>query len=467
MHMEELKRALAPFRRRLRREAALKSGVTAALAVLPLALAAEGVCRALRRPLPVPGFALCAWLMLAALLYALHDRPTLRETARRVDALGLHDAVGTAVEYRHSESGMCRMQRAQAVERVRAADPATLPVFVPKKRLVVCACLLAALCVICALPQAAQPDAEAVGQSDAAALLQARLDALRETILAAELRESDRAELLSELDSLQQRLGAGALDVTALAELSRRMDELSGSVGQLTPVDTYAEALMEIELLRPVGEAIAAEDEKRLDDALGALESSLTASSGTEQINALMDVVYAIGSSMRRPVRDERQDVLAHAFAVLSGEMESAAAMVYNRQDNTKKIADALDGVRMRVLDFWAGKDLERRSGAQEEEETQRRLSHWADKPGENEIDYAAVETVFDPRQCGAPEGYVPGALDAQGNRQAIAAPQEAVAGEVPYGEVFARAYAAFLSGRDQLPQELQEAASAYFLSLQ
>lgn len=465
--MEELKRALAPFQGRLRREAALRSVAIAGLTVLPLALAGAGVCRALRRPLSLLPWSVGVWALGALLLYALRERPTLRETARRVDALGLHNAVGTAVEYQRSEREICRMQRAQAVERVRATDPATLPVSVPGKRLAACACLLAALGVVCALPWPLSPDAEAFAQSDAAALLQARLDALRETILSAELRESDRAELLGELDSLQQRLGDGALDVTSLAELSRRMDELSGSVGQLTPVDTYAEALMEIDLLRPIGEAIAAEDEQKLDDALGALEGSLTASSGTEQINALMDVVYAIGSSMRRPVRDERQDVLAHAFAVLSGEMESAAAMVYNRQDNTEKIAGAIDGVRSRVLDFWAGKDLERKSAAQEEEETQRRLSHWADKPGENEIDYAAVETVFDPRQSGAPEGYVPGALDAQGNRQAIVAPEEAVAGEVPYGEVYARAYADFLSGREQLPQELQEAASAYFLSLQ
>ena len=86
----ELKRALAPFLRRLRREAAARSGVNGALAVLPLALAGEIVCRALHRPLPVAACALGAWMLTAALLYVLRDRPTQREAARRIDALGLH-----------------------------------------------------------------------------------------------------------------------------------------------------------------------------------------------------------------------------------------------------------------------------------------------------------------------------------------------------------------------------------------
>ena len=112
---EGLKRALAPYMRRLRREAALRSGVNAGLTVLPVALVAAVYCHATGRALPVAACALGAWLLLAAALYALLYRPTQREAARRIDALGLHDAVGTAVEYQGSASGMCRMQREQAL----------------------------------------------------------------------------------------------------------------------------------------------------------------------------------------------------------------------------------------------------------------------------------------------------------------------------------------------------------------
>ena len=464
----ELKRALAPFLRRLWREAAARSGVNGALAVLPLALAGEIVCRALHRPLPGAAGALGAWMLTAALLYVLRDRPTQREAARRIDALGLHEAVGTAVEFQGCDSGMCRMQRAQAVEALERTDPRSLPVSQPVRRGAVCLCLLAALCIVSALPQSVWPDAPGdAAQSDAVSLLQARLDALRQTIETAELRAEDRAQLLAQLDAMQAQLDEGQLDVSALPELSRRMDELAGSVDQLTPVDTYAEALIEIELLRSVGEAIAAEDETALAQAFSEMERRLTGLSGTEQINALMDVVYAIGSSMRRPVRDARQDVLAHAFAVLSGELESAVAMVYNRQDNTRKIAGAFDGAQERVHDFFAGKDLEREEAAQEQEETQRRLSHWADKPGENEINHGEVETVYDPPAGGARDGYVPGALDADGQVQRIAAPDGPIEGEVPYGSVYGAYYAAYLQAQDQLPRELQETAAAYLLSLQ
>ena len=460
---EGLKRALAPYIRRLRREAALRSGVNAGLTVLPVALAAAVYCHAAGRALPVAACALGAWLLLAAALYALLYRPTQREAARRIDALGLHDAVGTAVEYQGSASGMCRMQREQALCALQGVKPQQLSVRVPKRRGVACLCLLAALCVLCAWPVQMKPSSDMQQTDSALDLLAARLDALRETIETSELRASDRAELLAQLNDMQAQLAAGQLDVAAIAELSRRLDELAGTVGQLTPVDTYAEALMEQELLRAVGEAIAAEDETKLAEAFDAMESDLDALSGAEQINALMDVVYAIGGSMRRPVRDERQDVLAHAFAVLSGELESAVAMVYNRQNNEKKIAGAFDNAQARVLDFFAGKDLERQQAAQEEEPVERQRSHWADRPGENEIDYAAVETVFEPARAALPEDYVPGALGADGQAQRIAAP-ESVEGEVPFGEVYADYYAAFL--QEQLPMALRETAADYLMNL-
>ena len=107
--------------------------------------------------------------------------------------------------------------------------------------------------------------------------------------------------------------------------------------------------------------------------------------------------------------------------------------------------------------------DATRQQAAQEEEPNERQRSHWADRPGENEIDYAAVETVFEPSRASLPEDYVPGALGADGQAQRIAAP-ESVEGEVPFGEVYAAYYAAFL--QEQLPTALRETAADYLMNL-
>ena len=77
------------------------------------------------------------------------------------------------------------------------------------------------------------------------------------------------------------------------------------------------------------------------------------------------------------------------------------------------------------------------------------------------------METVYDPPAGGARDGYVPGALDADGHVQRIAAPDGPIEGEVPYGSVYGAYYAAYLQAQDQLPRELQETAAAYLLSLQ
>lgn len=459
-----LKKALSPFKRRLAAEAAVRSAADSALAVLACALVLIAALRVLSRPLPAPGWMPAAWLALAALLYAARYRPTAQVIARRIDATGQMDAVSTAVAFQGSDSGLCRLQREETIRLLKRLPPKAVPIHMPVRRIAVCLLLLAAVCAAALVPVGQENPAET--RDEAIRLVQARLDSLRTLVEEAELRPEDRAQLLDELDAMQAQLDQGQMDVTALAELSRRMDELVRSVGQLTPVDTYAEALLEYGLLRPIGEAIAAEDEAMLDEALAALESSLIAEEGMQQINALMAVVLEIGGSMKRPVRDSRQDVLAHAFAVLSGKLESAAAMVYNRQDNTKKIQGAFADLRASILDFFAGKDLERET-AQEEDHTQRRLSHWAEKPGENEVDYGAVETVYDPPQ-GALEGYVPGALGADGRIQRIEAPPEGtMEGEVPYGSVYAAYYAAYLQEQDGIPEVLRETVAAYFTSLQ
>ena len=73
------------------------------------------------------------------------------------------------------------------------------------------------------------------------------------------------------------------------------------------------------------------------------------------------------------------------------------------------------------------------------------------------------METVFEPARAALPEDYVPGALGADGQTQRIAAP-ESVEGEVPFGEVYADYYAAFL--QEQLPMALRETAADYLMNL-
>ena len=159
---------------------------------------------------------------------------------------------------------------------------------------------------------------------------------------------------------------------------------------------------------------------------------------------------------------------------MFAGGLESAAEMVYNGRDNTQMIDTALETVETYIRDYL---------GVPEEGERYDPFAHMdygkGSKPsGVPSAEAANVEKpksrmeteyVYDPPEALKASGYQPGALNERGERQRLSADtRERPMGAVPYGEVYGRYYAAYLSmiEDETFPQALREAAQAYMNGL-
>ena len=193
-----------------------------------------------------------------------------------------------------------------------------------------------------------------------------------------------------------------------------------------------------------------------------------------DEVDALMNLVYDVNGSLAKPLRDNSQEQLRQAMMMFAGGLESAAEMVYNGRDNTQMIDTALETVETYIRDYL---------GVPEEGERYDPFAHMdygkGSKPsGAPSAEEANVEKpksrmeteyVYDPPEALKASGYQPGALNERGERQRLSADtRERPMGAVPYGEVYGRYYAAYLSmiEDETFPQALREAAQAYMNGL-
>lgn len=459
------RKALRPWRRRMAAEAALSSALWAGAFVLPLWMALAVVCRGTGAHWTryMPG----AWALLAALLYLFRYRPTPRRVAGRIDQWVGGDRACTMVEFQKDDSLLCRLQREDALVRIGKADPSRLPIRFSALALAICLVSAAGVAAVHALPDQAfawlpfQPAVE----SEESRMLRGKVEQLRQEVEAAPLTQEEKDQLLEMLSLMEAQIGEGTMDISMLTEISRRMEAWTTAEDQQKPLASYTLALLEQESLRPLGEAILAQDMDAVGEALSAMGERLTALEGNQQVNALMGIVYDISATLKRPLQDEGQAKLTHTMVVLSGDLEGAAAMKYGHQGPNSAIEQALDKAELGIASFLSGDQAYQESEDSEKDPSlpQAPSKFSASGQGEGVRLPSQTEYVYDPPQTAA-EDYVPGAPDAQGNPQRILAPQdESLDGTVPYGQVLSRYYAQYLDEQSALPQDLWAVIGAYF----
>ncbi len=461
----EQKKGMRPWRRRVAAEAALNAALWAGAFVLPAWLALALVCRgtgadwARYRPY-MPG----AWALLAALLYLFRFRPTPRRVAGRVDALAGGDRVSTMVEFQKSGSLLCRLQRQDALARLGRLRPRALRIRFSALALAVCLASAAGVAGVELLPDPARPASQPAAESQESAMLRGKVEQLRQQVEASPLTQEEKDQLLEALALMEEQIPSGTLDLSMLTEISQRIEAWSAAEDQQEPLTSYAQALLEQESLRPLGQAILAQDGEAVRQALDRMEESLTALEGNQQVNALMGLVYDIGATLKRPLQDEGQAKLAHTMAVLSGDLEGAAALKYGRQGPNAAIGQALDKAEAGIAAFLSGDQAYPEPEEEDPKAVLRTPSPFsAGGAGEQPLLPAQTEYVYDPPSSGT-AGYVPGELDERGNPQRILAPEdESLDGTVPYGQVLSRYYARYLDEQSALPQDLWETIQRYF----
>ena len=353
----------------------------------------------------------------------------------------------------------------------------------PKKALAACCVLAAMLAAVPLLPEAAVERVRALvaaaapetqQESEEIAALREMMQTLRADVAESDIDAAERDKLVARLDELLTRLDEGYADIAAVQEIRDAMTGMEQTVQELTPRDTYTAAMIEYESLQKLGEAIYDQNMDTVVMILDSMGRRLHEKTGMEQVDALMNLVYDVNGSLAKPLRDNSQEQLRQAMMMFAGGLESAAEMVYNGRDNTQMIDTALETVETYIRDYL---------GVPEEGERYDPFAHMdygkGSKPsGAPSAEAANVEKpksrmeteyVYDPPEALKASGYQPGALNERGERQRLSADtRERPMGAVPYGEVYGRYYAAYLSmiEDETFPQALREAAQAYMNGL-
>ena len=473
----ELKKALRPFMRMLAAESAIRSVLSGGVMALSVGFVLALVCRITGRLMPWRNM-LALWAAAAALLYLLRYRPTREKLARRLDAAaGTQDRISTMVEFAGRESALHELQREDAVNRLQALSASCMRIRMPVGAALACVCLGALIACVPLIPDsviARIPGAQQQ-ESEEAAMLRGKIMELRAAVESGGLEAADEEKLLRQVDALLAQLDAGRMDIAALQSIREMMEQTSQTVVELTPRDTYTAAMLEFESLKPLGEAIFKKNMDVVTLVFDNIRYELGRKEGTEQVNALMDLVYDINASLAKPLRDNSQDNLRQGMMMLAGGFETAAQMVYNRRDNSQMIETAIEGAETYIREFLGVASDEERYDPYDEIRAQR-----ANNPGQISKVYtvgaaavqevvlspAETEHVYDPPQGAGKSSYVPGAADESGAVQRMPAPKDkGKDGTVPYGKVYGTYYARYLqqAADGMIPEGLEDALEAYF----
>ncbi len=466
------KKVLRPLRRKFIAEAAIHSVLSGGLIVLPIWLIAAVIERAAGLERASFIWMPLVWAAISLLFCGIRYRPSGKQMAKRIDALDHRDSVGTMLEFADSPSIVCKLQREDALNRLKKLEPSALKIRVSVPALIACLILGMGIVLVEAAPENAFAwlPIERRAESEEHAMLREKVAQMREAVQASGLNDKQKEELLTQLDEMEAQIENGSMDMSMLTEISRRMDEMTTSVDQQAPLASYAQALLDQETLKDLGTAILDEDMKAVRSALHDIGDRLTSVEGNDQINAIMAVVYDIGATLRRPLQDEGQAKLTHAMVILSGDLENAAAANYEHRDNHKMIRRALESAGDRIEQFLGGDQAyeEEEEATAAEAGTQAAYRPHTFKDGENFKKQPPSETeyVYDPPESVRGIEYVPGEIGKDGARQRVLAPEDKTKdGTVPYGKVFGRYYAQYLDEQSEgsLPETLKEEIEAYF----
>lgn len=514
--MVEIKRALAPFRRRLRLESlshAAAYGCAAglgAVSVWLMLLHIEGQSPDVRL---CAGIFAAAALLVGALLYVTVYRPTIRRTAARMDAVGLQERVRTMVALQGDDALLSRLQREDAQRVIAETDVRWLRLRWPVRGLI--ACLIAAVLTtgLAVLPfeHPVQSVAEA-GETEEARLIRQMIDDLRARIEAADISEEERQRLLAELEAAEKALATGDADVEALAEMTRATGEIVEELNQMEMFQKWAYTLLQYEELAVLGQAILDKDVEGASMAVAAMRADIYASETSEiMLNKLTRLMLDIQQALETSPPDDSEAYLGYIFANFSDEIQSAAAFLYTNMDPVKYIEIAFYRFDSRLRMYLSGEEIIEMVEEDDKTDDTKYVAQSAQEAGEGdgaskgrtegedtsegtegetaELLYADVDegrrgtgsgtrdeqyhaeaaVMYEPsRDISVDPDYVPGKANPDGTVQRKSAPYVQQSGMIPYTDVYGVYYAQLLEQleKGEIPASLLEEVEAYFYSM-
>lgn len=450
--------ALKPFKKRLTREALLKSAllsgvIASCVALLPglIRLIFPWMISKLWIVIIFVGALLASFILIFLIIY----RPSLRDTARRIDGLGLSERVETMLEYQDSTAPAAMLQRSDALNYLKTVKTKDICYRISKPIAVMCAAFFVSATVLLFLPE--------VNAFGSHPLIQA----MRDLVSAGDISDELRDELEDIIEDLAEQLKEGSEegDGEALQEAGDRISEaVDGEVSK----NEIGKALQGFKDLEELGAAIEKGDKEGVSAALDKLEEKLqnNASLREEIAEQLQMALSLSGTSEENNLYlalDHMSENLQNTEHPLDETMQQAESEIHEALD--QQAAAHQLGEQLKEL-------LENAKPSDSSEEGEEQDGNGQEGSGQ-EGEQGKDETEQGNQQGGSSgdsqnSGQVGPGNGSGGDSGMNDKIQDPEKGQVNYGNVYAGYFAEFLSQAEagKLPDSVVEAMNEYLENL-
>ncbi len=290
-------------------------------------------------------------VLLAGILYFAVFRPTLRDAARRVDALGLEERTITMLSMEGSGQGLEELQRADTAAALGRLPHNRLKLSIFKIPAAIACVALLALSLTVIVPNAQglyEPLAPARTEQE---ILDGLIEDLRAEIENAEhVRDEIKDQLHEMVDRLEEELGrleATEDKMNAIRDTANRIHEL---LDKEQTRHQLGEALKEFENTKELGDAIQKGDSQDIDQALESIRDKIEAAENNgEMSDELKDLAASIDKAVDKAGRED--DPLTNALKNLSSQLKEAAkdSEENKKEDASNKTDEAIENARDQI----------------------------------------------------------------------------------------------------------------------
>ena len=336
-----IKDVLKPFKQRLMAEAWIRSTVLGAMIAAAVAVVLGGVHWFLPQTITGTGILIAFAVVLVlgtGLSLVLLYRPTERDTARRLDSLGMDERVETMLEYEHDDSPAANLQREETMTRLQGINSRTLKFSVSKTLLMLCGALM-----VCATVLLFIPDIRAFSRPPL-------VNELHEMVEDTDLSDEFRAELEEILQDLEKELEESKDQKDVNQALDSAIDRLEESVDKEVSREELGDTLKDYEDLKELGEAIQKGDQNQVASALEHLKEAIEGDpdkkqSVAQQLQDALNESKIDASNDLREALENLKNGLSDAEAPMEEVLDRAEVEIndaLNKQQNAQTLGDQM-----------------------------------------------------------------------------------------------------------------------------
>lgn len=456
-----IKDALKPFEKRLTAEALIRSAVLAGMIAACVAMAL-GIVHVIIPWLVTELEIILSFAGVFAVgtgfLYLILYRPTKRDTAKRLDSLGMSERVETMLEFEHSMSPAANLQREDTITRLQGIKSKDIRLRISKTLSALCAVFF-----VCATVLLFLPEVNAFSRYPL-------INRLNEMVDHSDISDELKEELRDIIDELEDKLDQSEDGQGSDEDYEAAKDQINESVDQAVSKDEIGEAMQDYEDLRELGEAIQNGDKEGVSSALDKLEEEMTANpdkqqSVAEQLQNALEQSGVSSDDDLREALENMQNGLQNPDQPLEETMDKAESEIssaLDQQQGAESLGEQMKEQLENAKPSASGGEGEQGNGGQsgEGQEGNAGNGNQGGDSGGNQSGGSSSEDNMGSGGTGAGNGN-----GSTGMKDQVVDPE---AGQVSFGSVYAAYVAEFLAQAEEgeLPDSVVEAMNEYLENL-